>query len=73
MIYRYVQKSLSEIEIYIRDYCHSDTIKEIRGITSLNKGCPKQHKCHVLHVIGSVLLNKGQASESNVYGRGNPL
>ena len=38
MIYRYFQKSLSEIEIYIRDYCHSDMIKGIRGITSLNKG-----------------------------------
>jgi hypothetical protein len=38
MIYRYVQKSLPEIEIYIRDYCYSDTIKGIIGITSLNKG-----------------------------------
>ena len=29
MIYRYVQKSLPGIEIYIRNHCHSDKIKGI--------------------------------------------
>jgi hypothetical protein len=41
MIYRYVQKSLPGIEIYIRNQCHSDKIKGIIGITSLNKGCER--------------------------------
>ena len=41
MIYRYVQKSLPGIEIYIRNHCHSNEIKGIIGITPLNKGCER--------------------------------
>lgn len=41
MIYRYVQKSLPGIELYIRNQRHSNKIKGIIGITSLNKGCER--------------------------------
>lgn len=41
IIYRYVQKSLPELEIYIRNHCHHKEIKGIIGITLLNKGCER--------------------------------
>ncbi|AIE60311.1 YkoP family protein [Bacillus methanolicus] len=41
IIYRYVQKSLPGVEIYIRNYCHSQEIKGIIGISLLNKGCER--------------------------------
>lgn len=41
IIYRYVQKSLPGIEVYIRNCKHSQEIKGIVGITLLNKGCER--------------------------------
>jgi hypothetical protein len=41
IIYRYVQKSLPDLENYIRNYFHSHEIKGIIGISLLNKGCER--------------------------------
>lgn len=41
IIYRYVQKSLPGVESYIRNYCNSNEIKGIIGITHINKGCER--------------------------------
>lgn len=41
MIYRYVQKSLPEVENYIRNNEQYGKIKGIIGVTSLNKGCER--------------------------------
>ncbi|WNS74924.1 hypothetical protein RRV45_18895 [Bacillus sp. DTU_2020_1000418_1_SI_GHA_SEK_038] len=41
IIYRHVQKSLPELEHYIRNNSHSSKIKGIIGITMLNKGCDR--------------------------------
>lgn len=41
VIYRYVQKSLPAVETYIRNYCNSNEIKGIIGITHINKGCER--------------------------------
>lgn len=41
IIYRYVQKSLPEVENYIRNHAHLIEIKGIIGVTSLNKGCER--------------------------------
>ncbi|PAD69674.1 hypothetical protein CHH83_07350 [Bacillus sp. 7586-K] len=40
-IYRYVQKSLPEINLYIQNHPQSSQIKGIIGITTLNKGCKR--------------------------------
>ncbi|MCQ6274889.1 hypothetical protein JMM81_07915 [Bacillus sp. V3B] len=41
IIYRYVQKSLPGIGVYIQNCRHSQEIKGIIGITLLNKGCER--------------------------------
>ncbi|RKL67015.1 hypothetical protein CR203_10865 [Salipaludibacillus neizhouensis] len=41
IISSYVKKSLPGVEIYIQNYCNSDEIKGIIGITLLNKGCER--------------------------------
>lgn len=41
IIYRYVQKSMPGLEIYIRNCCHPYEIKGLIGITMLNKGCER--------------------------------
>lgn len=41
LIYQYVQKSLPGLNSFINNHQHSDVIKGIVGITSLNKGCER--------------------------------
>ena len=41
MIYYYVKRSLPGIDIYIQNHPHSNEIKGIIGITTLNKGCER--------------------------------
>lgn len=41
IIYRHVQRSLPELEKYIRNSRHSPSIKGIIGISFLNKGCER--------------------------------
>lgn len=41
MIYRYVQKSLPDVEAFIQQHSRAEDIKGIIGITMLNKGCTR--------------------------------